>query len=287
MSSEIQLFGIFGYPVIHTMSPYMHNEVFEQMNLPYFYTAFEVLPQNLAKSIESIRVLGLKGVNITIPHKEAVLQYLDEIIPSARFIGAVNTIKNEDGKLIGYNTDGLGFITAIREDLSIDPAEKSFLLLGAGGAARAIAIQLALEKCRKIYIANRTLSKAENIAYIIKKNVPLCEANPVLFNPAEISRIIKDVDILVNTTSVGMKKDDSKLLDSEFLSSLYAVIDIIYNPPETLLLKEASRKGLKTANGLGMLTFQGALAFEIWTGIKPPVNIMRNAIIKQLKKTDT
>ncbi|MBI4649878.1 shikimate dehydrogenase [Candidatus Desantisbacteria bacterium] len=282
MPATIQLLGIFGFPISHTLSPYMHNAVCKKLNLPYFYAPFEISSEKLDKAIDSVRTLKISGINITIPHKEKVIQYLDEISSEAKLIGAVNTIKNDNGKLIGYNTDGKGFIAALKEDTGILPGKRSFLIFGAGGACRSIAIQLALDGAKKIIIANRTLDKAENIADNIRKNIPACDVQAILLN--KIADIISDEYILINTTPLGMKESDSPIFDYSLLSKIKIVVDIIYNPPQTPLLKEAQKFDARTANGLNMLVFQGALAFEIWTGIKPPILVMREALIEKMFK---
>lgn len=279
----IKLLGIFGYPIKHSLSPYMHNAVCHELSLPYFYVPFQVAPEKLGQAVDSIRTLGIQGINITIPHKESVMQYLDKISHEAKLIGAVNTIKNENGKLIGYNTDGRGFVASIKEDFDVMPKGKSFIILGAGGAARAIAIQLAIEGCSKIIIANRSLSKAKNIAENINANVPSCIAEAVELNS---SILVSGADMLINTTSIGMKKEDQSIVDPELLSAIPMVSDIIYNPPDTPLLKEARKRNAQAANGINMLVFQGAIAFEIWTGVTPPIKTMRSALDNELKKLD-
>ncbi|MBI5206566.1 MAG: shikimate dehydrogenase [Candidatus Firestonebacteria bacterium] len=285
MQKYINLLGIFGYPVSHSLSPYMHNKICKELNLPYFYVPFEILPENLGFAVKSIRILGIKGINITIPYKEKVMQYLDKISKEAKLIGAVNTIINDSGKLIGYNTDGKGFIKAFEKNFKTTPSCKTFLILGAGGAAKAIITQLCLEGAKKIFIANRTLSNAKNIVLNIKKNIPYSEIYALDLNSNEINNIISEIDVLVNTTSIGMKKTDALLINNELLSNKTIVIDIIYNPRETLLLKEAKKKGAKTLNGIDMLVFQGALAFEIWTGVKPPIEVMRKTLIEHMFNT--
>mgnify|MGYP001558976632 FL=1 len=273
ITGKTKIIGIFGYPVEHTLSPYMHNAAFEAMGLDYCYIPFRVRPENLKTAINSIKALSLQGVNITIPHKEAIIPYLDELDREAELIGAVNTVLNKEKRLIGYNTDGRGFVRSLREDGRIDPRGKKIMIIGAGGAARAIAFTLAIEGAGKIFIKDIIEEKAKELSSAISNKI-YAEAIYI----KDLKDRIGDVDILINATPLGMKKEDPLPVLPELLSQGLIVYDIVYNPPETPLLKEAKKRGAKTLGGLGMLLYQGALSFKIWTGQEPPVDVMRKEL---------
>ena len=281
IDGSTKIVGIFGYPVAHTASPCMHNAAFKALKLNWEYIPFEVKPQQLELAMKSIISLDIQGVNITIPHKKAVVPFLDELSPEAEFIGAVNTIVRKGNKLIGYNTDGEGFIKALEEN-KISPKGKNILIIGAGGAACSISRELLLKGARKLRIANRTFKKAEDLkrAFIDKQLSVNIEVLPL--EASFLKSAFKDTDIIINTTSVGMKETDSLLIKEEWLDfPIEAVVDLIYNPSETKLLKIARKKAIKTMNGLGMLLHQGALSFQLWTGKKPSIEVMRKALYKK------
>ncbi len=277
IDGSTKIVGVFGWPVQHTASPCMHNAVFESLGLNWVYLPFEVEPKLLQSAVKSLIPLNIQGVNLTIPHKKDVLPFLDEISPEAQFIGAVNTIVKKDNKLTGYNTDGQGFIKSLEEN-KISVSGKKVLILGAGGASFGISRELILKGADKLFVANRTLKKAEDL----KKMFSEIEVLPL--EKDSLKSTIKDANIVINTTSIGMKKDDPLLIDEDCLtSSLEAVVDLIYSPAETKILKAAKNKGIKTINGLGMLLHQGALSFELWTGKKAPIEVMRKALYEQFK----
>jgi len=284
ISGKTTLCGVIGDPIEHTMSPIMHNSAFREMDLDYVYTAFRVRGEELGEAIRGMRALNIRGLNVTIPHKVAVIPYLDEVDPLAQKIGAVNTIVNNNGILTGHNTDASGFLRALL-DKGIDPQDKNVLVIGAGGASRAVSHILA-EQGAKLIILNR----AEELdwAYNLAKRVgELSETNIEAgeLNRATITRYISTTDILVNTTSVGMSPDTSRTpVDTDLLRKEMVVFDIVYNPNETRLLKEASAIGAQTIRGIDMLAWQGALAFEKWTGVQAPVDLMRGKAINFLEK---
>ena len=279
INGSTKIVGVFGYPVKHTASPCMHNAAFEAIGLNWVYLPFEVKPELLESAVKALMPINIEGVNLTIPHKKAVVPFLDELSPEAEFIGAVNTIVKKGNKLVGYNTDGQGFIKALEEE-KISPEGKSILILGAGGAANAIIYQLLVEGAKRIIVANRTVEKAKALGKHFKEKGKI----EVLHLDNSMKSSIKDIDILINTTSVGMKEADLLLVDEDVLAkSLEAVVDIIYSPLETKLLRTAKKKGIKTVNGLGMLLHQGALSFELWTGKKAPMKVMRKALYKKFK----
>ncbi len=276
-----QLVGVFGCPIGHTASPLMHNAAFLHLNLNYLYLAFEIKPEYLESAVKSVIALNFKGVNVTIPYKTEVIKYLDEVTPEAELVGSVNTIVVEGKKLVGYTTDGRGFLTSLINDAYENPQGKKILILGAGGAARALTMTLAQEGIKELIIANRTEEKAEALVSKLKnlkKLSPYQKIKAISLKEETLSRAILETDILINATSVGMKEEDPLLIKQEWLHPDLLVCDLIYNPPQTSLLKLAQEQGAKTLNGLGMLLYQGALSFELWTGIKAPLEVMREAL---------
>jgi shikimate dehydrogenase len=282
VSGKTKICAIIGDPVEHTMSPAMQNTAFKKTGLDYLYIPFSVKPENLAKAVAGLRALNVIGFNVTIPHKIAVLKLLDSLDPLAEKIGAVNTVVNTGGKLRGYNTDAEGFYQALQEN-GINPEGKNVTILGAGGASRAIAYILA-EKGARLTIINRQaqLEKAENIAVMIKKNL---KTTVKVLGYSRLADGLRDVAILVNATSVGMSpRTGESPVPAGSLKKVPVVFDIVYNPLETRLLKSAKTAGAVTIGGMDMLVWQGAMAFEKWTGQKAPVAAMRNAAVKMLDK---
>lgn len=273
-----KLFGLIGHPIGHSMSPIMHNDQFKQLNLDYHYVAFDVQPKDLKAAVDGIRALGISGFNITIPHKVAVIEYLDEIDDEAKQIGAVNTVVNKDGKLIGYNTDGKGFAVSLGQLAGDDFLHKRMLIVGAGGAARGIYVTLARMGAKSIDITNRTVGKAEELISACSFNI---SSQALSIDKAE--KNLQEYEIIINTTSVGMSPDIDKLpIDLTNLKKGIVVSDIIYNPIETKWLEHGRRLGAITQNGVGMFVGQGALAFELWTGQKPDYEQMEQIVMKQL-----
>ncbi|HEY5345618.1 MAG TPA: shikimate dehydrogenase [Verrucomicrobiae bacterium] len=272
INAATRLCAVLGSPIRHSASPAMHNAAFAALGLNWRYLAFEVDPKNLRAAIEGARAMNFAGLNLTVPHKLLAVDMVDELDASAKTWGAVNTIKFENGRAIGFNTDADGLANSLREDLQIELRGKKVLLLGAGGAGRTAALKLAAENVAELFLVNRTASKAEEIAAEIKKQFPSVKVS-VGYPKAE-------VDLILNATSLGLKPEDSSPLDEKqfSLKQTRAVYDVIYKPAETKLLKSAKAAGLKTANGIGMLMGQGAQAFEIWTGQPAPVAVMRRAV---------
>ena len=281
INSHTQIYGIIGYPVRHSFSPYMHNAAFQKAKLNAVYLAFEISPENLRDALLGMKVLGISGVNVTVPHKEACIPFLDEIYPTAKLIGAVNTIHLKDGKLIGYNTDGKGFIRALEVILKLKPKGKRFFILGAGGAARAIGFSLVQEGAKEVVFYDIVRSKAENLVIALRSNFPNAKIDLM---PSLPNSPLKEFDCLVNATPIGMKKEDPIVIDPKLFHPKLFVCDLVYNPPQTKLLKVARSKHLKVMNGLGMLLYQGVLSWEIWTGKKAPISTMREALEKAVKK---
>ncbi|ARP43553.1 MULTISPECIES: shikimate dehydrogenase [Geobacillus] len=273
------VYGLLGFPVEHSLSPLMHNDAFAYFGISARYHLFSVKPEQVGEAIAGVRALGIAGVNVTIPHKMAVIPFLDEVDEHARRIGAVNTIVNDSGRLIGYNTDGPGYVKALEEEMDIHLDGKRILLIGAGGGARGIYFSLLSTAAERIDIANRTAEKA---ARLIGEGD---ERRSTFFPLAEAERRLAEYDIIINTTSVGMHPHvDEQPLSLQQMRPGTVVSDIIYNPLETKWLKEAKARGARVQNGVGMLVYQGALAFEKWTGQWPDVNRMKQLVINQLRR---
>jgi len=272
LNAATRLCAVLGSPIRHSASPAMHNAAFATRGLNWRYLAFEVDPKHLRAAIEGARAMNFAGLNLTVPHKLLAVDMVDDLDDSAKSWGAVNTIKFENGRAIGFNTDANAIVTSLRDDLKVELRGAKVLLLGAGGAGRTAALKIAAENVAELFLVNRTVSKAEAIAAEIKKQFPSVKVS-VGYPKAE-------VDLLLNATSLGLKPEDGSPLDEEqfSLKRTRAVYDMIYKPAETKLLATAKATGCKTANGIGMLVHQGAKAFEIWTGQPAPVAVMRRAV---------
>jgi shikimate dehydrogenase len=273
------LYGIFGYPIGHSLSPLMHNTAFSHHGIEAVYLPFAVHPAHIEIAVKSIAALQMGGVNVTIPHKQAVLTWMDELSPEARLIGAVNTIHLRDGRLHGYNTDGTGFLRAL-EEVDCAVAGRTIMLLGAGGAARSIAVQLCLSGIGRLLLANRTRTRAEDLAAFLKQTNPHADISVVTMGESSLAAQLLDTDIIVNATSIGMHPHDPLLLPSTALSPQHLVCDIVYRPLQTPLLRAAAQQGARTVDGLGMLLHQGAKAFEIWTGYAFPLALIRARLLE-------
>lgn len=276
LNGKTKVYGIIGHPIEHTLSPAMQNAGFAALGLNSVYIPFEVRPQDLQKAIKGLLFLGVQGFNVTVPHKTECMKFLDKIDSSARAIGAVNTVKVSGGKLFGYNTDGLGFLRNLKDDMKIDPKSKNFFIVGAGGAARAVVWTLAKNGAKSIVVVDKIKEKSDELANTCSfagdvKSID-CGDN--------WASCVKDADVLINASPVGMKDTDPSPVDVKLLHKRLAVFDLIYNK-HTKLVKSAKLKGLKACGGFGMLLYQGVEAFEIWTGQRAPVAIMRNALISQ------
>lgn len=273
---------LLAHPAGHSLSPVMHNAAFKELGLEARYEALDVLPEALALVMVMLRGREVYGANVTIPHKRAVIPYLDEVDDAARRIGAVNTIVNRGGKLTGHNTDAAGFLRALREDGGFEPEGKKVVMLGAGGSARAVAYALLAAKVASLGVFNRTLERAERLASDFETLGPLA-----VLTGAELEPAVTSADLLVNTTSVGMAHDgrdpDVSPLPSGLLPRRGMVCDLIYRPARTRLLREAQAAGLKVQDGLPMLVYQGALAFSLWTGHEAPVEGMAGAAAAALR----
>jgi shikimate dehydrogenase len=272
ISGKTGVMGLFGYPVEHSLSPAMHNASFAHLNIDCCYVTFLVRPDRLHDAVKSIAALGLRGVNVTVPHKENVIPFLDEVSEEASFIGAVNTIKNDDGRLTGSNTDGRGFMQSLA-DKGIDVRGKRVLIVGSGGAARAVGYYLCREAAA-VHLFDLDSVKAE----ALRQHLNSLKGNALGVDAGELSSrdFFRTLDIIINATPLGLKPGDPPPMDTSLISGQHTVCDLIYK--ETPLLREAAKIGCTTMDGSGMLLWQGAFAFEIWTGIMPPVDIMRRAL---------
>jgi len=283
ISGKTKIVGIFGYPVTHSLSPLFQNAAFKALGLNFVYLPFLVKPEDLKIAVKSIKSLNMVGVNVTIPHKKKVLAYLDELSPEARMMEAVNTIYYRDDKLAGYNTDGKGFISSLTGEGGFNPQRKRALVLGAGGAAWAVSFALIEAGVKKLSITNRTKRKAEVLLEYLKEFFrDKCEIMLVDFDKVNSSTVMNNIDLLINATSVGMHPEDPLLVNPELLTPHTFVYDVIYNR-KTKLLKAAEEKGLPCLGGLGMLIYQGAYSFEIWTHKKAPLKKMKDALKEQRK----
>ncbi len=272
ISGKTKVVGLFGYPVEHSFSPAMHNAAFEHLGLDYCYVTFPVPPERVGDAVNAVRALSLGGVNVTVPHKEKVIPFLDEVSEEASFIGAVNTITNNGGRLTGYNTDGRGFMQSFAE-AGIRAQDKKVLILGAGGASRAVGYYLCKE-ASAVYLHDLDAGKAGSLVHhlnALRGNALFADGSAVKNN-----EFFSGIDIVINATPLGLKPDDPLPVDIALINRKQVVCDLIYR--ETALLREASGVGCKTLDGLGMLLWQGAFAFELWTGVVPPVEVMKKAL---------
>jgi len=275
--------GVIGDPIEHTLSPTIHNAAFNHLGLDFVFLAFRVKAVDLESALRGMRGLGIHGLNVTMPHKSSVTAYLDEMDPAVKFLGSANTILNKAGKLSGFNTDGVGASKALREN-GVKLAEKKLLLLGAGGAAKAIAFTLAQE-AGELVILNRANGKAKELAERLTRTIGKKIVGGAL-TPDAIADNLQDSDVLINATSVGMNPaSNQSIVPPQLLRSELTVMDIVYNPVETKLAKDAQAAGAKVVSGVEMLIYQGAASFEIWTGHSAPIIVMRKAALNKLSGT--
>ncbi|KON32410.1 hypothetical protein AC478_00215 [miscellaneous Crenarchaeota group-1 archaeon SG8-32-3] len=280
ISGKTRVCGVIGDPIGHTLSPTIHNAAFNHLGLDFVFLAFHVKAAELEKAMRGIRGLGIHGLNVTMPHKSAVIGCLDEVDFTVRFLGSANTILNRGGKLSGFSTDGVGALKALLEN-GVDLSGKKVLLLGAGGAAKAIAFVLVPE-VGELAILNRSVEKAEELAETLGHMFNRKVMGGSL-SPNTIKTNLRDSDVLLNATSVGMKPNLSQsLVAPEWLRSDLSVMDIVYNPVKTKLTKDAEAAGAKVVSGVEMLIYQGAESFEIWTGKSAPIKVMRKAALNKL-----
>ncbi|WP_151737606.1 shikimate dehydrogenase [Paenibacillus tengchongensis] len=272
------LLGVMGDPIAQSKSPAMHTAALRALNISGAYVPLHIAPERLGDAVQAIRTLGFRGVNVTIPHKVAVMPYLDRLDASALSVGAVNTIVNDKGVLTGYNTDGIGYVRSLKAEAAPDISGARIVVLGAGGAARGIVTALLQERPERIFIANRTPDKAEELAEACRNG-----GNVSGIAMDDIGEAVAAADIVINTTSVGMyPHPDGLPLDPALLKPGQIISDLIYNPLYTRLLTEAQELGCRIHGGLGMFVYQGAYALEYWTGLTAPVETMRRTVVESL-----
>jgi shikimate dehydrogenase len=277
LTGKTTVVGIFGDPVAHSLSPRMQNAAIKSTGLDAVYVPFHVTPTQLCDAVEGLRAMSLRGVNLTIPHKEAACHLVDEMDKQAVLIGAINTIVNKNGCLKGYNTDGIGLLNALKQELGVDVAGKRVLLLGAGGACRAALVALCQAQAAWVGVANRTRERSQQLIEEISPNFSGTafaeyELGPSLVNAS------KPADLLINTTAVGLKGEAFGFPVVDCVKASGAVFDMVYTPEPTALLDEARRRGLEAVDGLGMLSAQGEAAFQLWFGRAPEAHVMRQTL---------
>ena len=276
--------GIIGYPIGHSMSPVFQQAALDACGVDAKYVAYQVAPDEVGEFVNGLRQPGIMGINVTVPHKEAVIPFLDEIDDWATEAGAVNTIVNRQGRLTGHNTDGYGFLRALREGGDFEPQGRRTLILGAGGAARGVVLALAREGVGNLTIANRTLERAENLAQLARGRGITSNAIPL--SSPELTEAAAKAELIVNCTTVGMTHgpgEDETPLSAESIPSTALVYDLVYNPLETRLLREAAQTGAKTLGGIQMLVYQGAASFEMWLERPAPVPVMLDAATRAMQ----
>ena len=282
ISGKTKICGVIGNPIQHTLSPTIQNAAFTHLNLDFIFTAFKVKATELEIAIQGMRSLNIYGLNVTMPHKNSVINYLDEKDPLVSFLNSANTIVNKKGRLFGFSTDGIGAIKALQEN-GVDLSSSKVLLLGAGGAGRAIAFSI-LDKVEDLVVLNRDPAKIKNLEFDLKlkfnKNIHFD-----LLSKNSLKKNLRSSDVLINATNIGMKPNSNlSIINPKLLTSDLTVMDIVYTPIETKLLADAKKVGAKTIDGVEMLIYQGAASFELWTDRKAPIEIMRLAALKQISK---
>jgi shikimate dehydrogenase len=286
-----QYISVIGYPLKHSVSPDFQQAALDYYKLDICYEAWEVKASDLFSAINRLRQPQNLGANITIPYKETTLHLIDEVDDFASLVGAVNTVVNRDGKLVGFNTDAYGFLKALRDDTKFKPENKKVVILGAGGAARAVCFALLQEKISSLIIANRTLAKAESLAVSLAKyaanNKMSTEIAAMPWQSSKITQAVANCQLIVNCTSLGMKSssyEEESALVSDLIPKDALVYDLVYNPKETPLLRMAQKAGAHTIGGLPMLVYQGAASFKLWAGREAPLDIMFSAAKQALVK---
>jgi shikimate dehydrogenase len=274
---QSKIVGLIGYPLSHSLSPIFQQAAFDYYNLPIVYEAWETHPEAVGEAIARMRAPDCLGANVTIPHKQAVIPLLDHVDEFAARIGAVNTIVNRDGKLDGFNTDSTGFLRALEDDASYDPDGKRAAVIGAGGASRGICAALLSAGAVSLTVFNRNADRAVGMVQALRAGGFESEIRIEPLAPAALARVLPEIDLIVNTTPIGMKngpQPDSSPVPADLLPAGALVYDLVYNPAITPLIADATARGLQTLSGIAMLVYQGAYAFEMWTGQKAPIGLM-------------
>ena len=276
--------GIIGYPIGHSMSPVFQQAALDELGVDAQYVAYQVTPDDVEEFVNGLREPGILGINVTVPHKLAVMPFLDEIDDWATEAGAVNTIVNRQGRLTGHNTDGYGFLQALREGANFEPQGRRALILGAGGAARGVVLALAREGVGDLTIANRTPERAENLAQLARNRG--ITATAIALSGGELTDAATRAELIVNCTTIGMTHgpgEDETPLRGDAIPPTALVNDLVYNPLQTRLLREAARAGAKTLGGIQMLVYQGAASFEMWLERPAPVSVMLEAATRAMQ----
>lgn len=281
-----RLYGIFGSPLGHTFSPGMQEAAFERFGIPAFYLVLETQLGDFKKIMRNLSYCVLDGFNLTVPYKETVIPFLDDLTPEAKAVGAVNTVFKRGREWVGTNTDVYGFLTALKNEGRFNPKKKTVLILGAGGAAKASAYALASAGAEKILIANRHPQRAMKMVRALLKIFPRLKLRVIDFDGRCVGSALQEADLIVNATSVGLKIETQPLIPESWIPKAGKTpklfYDLIYHRPETGFMKTSRKKGHKTLGGLGMLLYQGAKAFECWSGRKAPVALMRENLVRAL-----
>jgi shikimate dehydrogenase len=277
--------GVVGDPVAHSLSPQVQNAALREAKIDGQYARFQISPSELRQALNRLRTLSFIGANLTVPHKIAALEFVDDLDESALRIGAVNTLKIDNGQVRGFNTDGKGFSRAIREEFSVDLRDLRIMILGAGGAARAIALQCAKESCERLVIANRTFEKAKKLADELRDLFagpkvlgPVARLQAIAWEESAFRFQIANVDLIVNATPLGLNRSDPSPIPSRLLAPHLMIYDTVYSERRTPFISAAIEAGARAVNGLSMLLHQGALSFEIWFEREAPIGIMRQAL---------
>jgi shikimate dehydrogenase len=278
--------SVFGDPVAHSLSPQMHNPGLLEAAIDAQYVRLQILPSQLKEALQELKTQDFIGTNLTIPHKATAIESMDDIDETARHIGAVNTVLVEDGQLIGFNSDGPGFARAIREEFSIDLHDLRIMILGAGGGAgKAVAVQAAMDHCERLVLVNRTAEKAEALAAELApffKNDrlvgPMERLEAIPWDDRTLAPQMDHIDLIVNATSLGMKRSDPELLPASLIQPHHFVYDMVYSPARTHLVSQAKNAGARATNGLSMLLHQGAISFEYWFNREAPLEAMRKGL---------
>ena len=271
-------YAVLGQPIHHSLSPAMQQAAFDHCGMAARYYRIEVGEEGLKRAVEHLRQVPLGGWNCTIPNKVQMLAFCDRLSPEVRQLGAINTVVNEDGVLVGHNTDGVGWSRALREAFGCGPGELRILILGAGGAARAIAGQALGEGCPRLFLANRTIGRAEQLAADLKSSSDKAPAVIVTWSEKELAAALREVDLVVNATPAGLKKEDRPILTAAVIPKDLLVYDTLYGAAGNSLRAETEAAGAKWSDGLGMLLHQGAASFSLWSGREAPLEVMRAAL---------
>ena len=281
LSGKTQVYGLFGDPIAHSLSPAMQNHAFRHYEIDAAYVPFHVPPENLKNAVDAIRVLGIAGVNVTVPHKEKIIPFLDKIDPATQLIGAVNTVVNHDGVLTGYNTDASGFMRSLRGSMEFEPLGKNIVILGAGGASRAVSVALAFAGVNSLMIANRHPERAENLVRGLQPHFQDVRLMATGYDQQDYLGALADADLVVNATSVGLCGERIDFLPLEKVNHGAFIFDLIYSLSKTVLIEQARKLNFRSDDGLSMLGAQGEDAFALWTGTQPAPGFMRDFLLSR------